>query len=76
MEESLTAGYFDLLGTLSKYPEGIEYVSFINPISLFLMVCVSLMERFRFFTLFYHISELRSREDLVKGIIENIDYTM
>lgn len=34
------------------------------------------MEKFRVFTAFYHLSELRSREDLIKGIIENIDYSM
>lgn len=28
------------------------------------------------FTAFYHLSELRSREDLIKGIIENLDYSM
>lgn len=35
-----------------------------------------LMEKFKVFTAFYHLSELRSREDLIKGIIENIDYSM
>lgn len=34
------------------------------------------MERFKIFTAFYHLSELRSREDLIKGIIENMDYGM
>ena len=26
MEDTLTYGYLEMLGTLSKYPEGIEYV--------------------------------------------------
>jgi rapamycin-insensitive companion of mTOR len=34
------------------------------------------MEEAKLFTAFYHLSELRSREDLIKGIIENIDYSM
>jgi rapamycin-insensitive companion of mTOR len=34
------------------------------------------MEKAKLFTAFYHLSELRSREDLIKGIIENIDYSM
>ncbi|VDC00682.1 unnamed protein product [Peniophora sp. CBMAI 1063] len=55
--ETLTYGYLEMLGTLSKQKEGIE-----------------LMERFKIFTAFYHLSELRSREDLIKGIIENMDY--
>lgn len=41
--------------------------------------CVSfnrLMEKFKIFTAFYHLSELRSREDLIKGIMENLDYSM
>jgi len=35
-----------------------------------------LLEKFKVFTAFYHLSELRSREDLIKGIIENLDYSM
>lgn len=34
------------------------------------------MEKFKIFTALYHICELRSREDLVKGIIQNLDYSM
>jgi len=37
---------------------------------------IRLMEKFKVFTAFYHLSELRSREDLIKGIIENLDYNM
>lgn len=33
------------------------------------------MEKFKIFTAFYHLSELRSREDLMKLIIENLDYS-
>ena len=33
------------------------------------------MEKFKVFTALYHLSEHRSRDDLIKGIIENIDYT-
>ncbi|KZV78009.1 hypothetical protein EXIGLDRAFT_83859, partial [Exidia glandulosa HHB12029] len=58
VEETLTYGYFEILGTMSRYPEGLE-----------------LLERFRIFTAFYRLSELRSREDLVRLIIEHIDYT-
>ena len=35
-----------------------------------------LLEKFKVFTAFYHLSELRSREDLMKGIIENLNYDM
>lgn len=34
------------------------------------------MEHFKMFTSFYRISELRSRDDLIKAIIRNVDYTM
>ncbi|KAK0188086.1 Rapamycin-insensitive companion of mTOR, N-term-domain-containing protein [Armillaria mellea] len=57
--ETLTYGYLEMLGTLSKHKEGIE-----------------LLEKFKIFTAFYHLSELRSREDLIKGIIENLDYSV
>ncbi|KAF9781640.1 Rapamycin-insensitive companion of mTOR, N-term-domain-containing protein [Thelephora terrestris] len=56
--ETLTYGYLEMLGTLSKHKEGIE-----------------LLEKFKIFTAFYHLSELRSREDLMKLIIENLDYS-
>ncbi|KAI0259840.1 Rapamycin-insensitive companion of mTOR, middle domain-containing protein [Gloeopeniophorella convolvens] len=59
VSETLTYGYLEMLGTLSKHKEGIE-----------------LMEKVKLFTAFYHLSELRSREDLIKGIIENIDYSI
>ncbi|TFK88497.1 hypothetical protein K466DRAFT_488810 [Polyporus arcularius HHB13444] len=59
MAETLTAGYFEMLGTLSKRKEGLE-----------------LLEKFKLFTAFYHLSELRGREDLIMGIIENLDYSI
>ncbi|EMD39883.1 hypothetical protein CERSUDRAFT_112137 [Gelatoporia subvermispora B] len=59
MQETLTYGYFEMLGTLSRRKEGLE-----------------LLEKARLFTAFYHVSELRSREDLIKAIIENLDYSI
>lgn len=35
-----------------------------------------LLDHFKVFTSFYRISDLRSREDLAKAIIEHVDYTM
>ncbi|KAJ2919190.1 hypothetical protein MD484_g1222, partial [Candolleomyces efflorescens] len=57
--DTLTYGYLEMLGTLSKYKEGIE-----------------ILEKSYIFTAFYHLSELRSREDLIKGIVENLDYSV
>ncbi|KAJ3553483.1 hypothetical protein NM688_g3590 [Phlebia brevispora] len=59
MQETLTYGYFEMLGTMSKRREGIE-----------------ILEKFKLFTAFYHLSELRSREDLIKAMIENLDYSI
>lgn len=59
VSETLTYGYFEMLGTLSKHAEGIE-----------------LMEKFKIFTAFYHLSELRDREDLITAVITNLDYTI
>lgn len=55
--ETLTYGYLEMLGILSKRPEGIM-----------------LLEKFKIFTAFYHLSELRSREDLITTIIDHLDY--
>jgi len=35
-----------------------------------------LMEHFKFFNSFYHLSNLKFREDLIKEIIENLDYAV
>ncbi|KAH7923835.1 hypothetical protein BV22DRAFT_1035895 [Leucogyrophana mollusca] len=59
LAQTLTYGYFEMLGTLSKYPEGIE-----------------LMEKSKIFTAFYHLSELRNREDLITSVITNLDYSI
>ncbi|KIY71243.1 hypothetical protein CYLTODRAFT_140340 [Cylindrobasidium torrendii FP15055 ss-10] len=59
VQETMTSGYLEMLGTLSRQKEGIE-----------------LLERYKIFTAFYHLSELRSREDLIKSIIENLDYSI
>jgi large subunit ribosomal protein L17e len=65
-----------MLGTLSKHKEGIVYVSAFVRVMRNLTGMPRLMEEAKLFTAFYHLSELRSREDLIKGIIENIDYSM
>lgn len=73
--ETLTYGYLEMLGTLSKHKEGIESVS-----SFFKLECTSpylhrILENYKIFTAFYHLSDLKSRDDLIKGIIENLDYS-
>lgn len=35
-----------------------------------------MLEKFKFFTCFYHLCELRSRGDIIKLIIECCDYTI
>ncbi|PIL22333.1 hypothetical protein GSI_15021 [Ganoderma sinense ZZ0214-1] len=59
MQDTLTSGYFEMLGTLSRRKEGIE-----------------LLEKFKLFSAFYILTELRGREDLVIGIIENLDFNI
>ncbi|KAF5385668.1 hypothetical protein D9757_005476 [Collybiopsis confluens] len=59
ISETLTYGYFEMLGTLSKHKEGIE-----------------ILQHYKIFTAFYHLSDLKSREDLIKGIIDNLDYSV
>ncbi|RXW24422.1 hypothetical protein EST38_g1410 [Candolleomyces aberdarensis] len=57
--DTLTYGYLEMLGTLSKYKDGVE-----------------ILEKNYIFSAFYRLSELRSREDLIKGIVENLDYSV
>ncbi|WWD20882.1 hypothetical protein CI109_105359 [Kwoniella shandongensis] len=59
LENTLTYGYFEMIGTLSKHREGMK-----------------LLEKFKFFTSFYHLSEQRSRDDIIRIIIECFDYTL
>ncbi|TKY87021.1 hypothetical protein EX895_003698 [Sporisorium graminicola] len=58
MDETLTSGYFEMIGTLTQSAEGIR-----------------LLERFKIFTPLYHLSALRSRDDIVRAVIENVDYS-
>ncbi|SJX66514.1 related to protein ste16 [Sporisorium reilianum f. sp. reilianum] len=59
MEETLTSGYFEMIGILTQTAEGIR-----------------VLERFKIFTPLYHLSALRSRDDIVKAVIENVDYSI
>ncbi|CAG8483702.1 13104_t:CDS:10, partial [Acaulospora colombiana] len=59
INNTLTSGYFTMIGVLSKFKDGIK-----------------LLEKFKIFNTFYHLSELRSREDLIKAIITNLDYSL
>ncbi|WVW80639.1 hypothetical protein I302_102625 [Kwoniella bestiolae CBS 10118] len=59
LENTLTYGYFEMIGTLSRHHEGMK-----------------LLEKFKFFTCFYHLSEQRSRDDIIRIIIECFDYTL
>ncbi|GAB1520827.1 hypothetical protein RhiTH_003915 [Rhizoctonia solani] len=59
MDKTISFGYFEILGTLSRYPDGIE-----------------ILEKLKVFNCLYHLSDLRSREDLTRHIIENFDCTV
>ena len=79
LQDTLSYGYIEMLGTLSKYPEGVEYV-FITVAFLYYKLtqrcCLHrLMEKFKVFTCLYRLSELKNREDLVRAVLENLDYS-
>jgi rapamycin-insensitive companion of mTOR len=59
MNETLTGGYFALLGALTKDPRGIQ-----------------ILERWRVINMFYHIVELNDRDDLIKTLLSNMDYSL
>lgn len=59
IQETLTVGYFQMIGTLTQSSEGIK-----------------VLESFKIFTRLYHLAELRSRDDLIREVIENVDYSI
>ncbi|KAF2191339.1 hypothetical protein K469DRAFT_622909 [Zopfia rhizophila CBS 207.26] len=59
MNETLTGGYFALLGALTKDPKGIQ-----------------ILERWRVINMFYHIIELPDRDDLIRTLLSNMDYSL
>jgi rapamycin-insensitive companion of mTOR len=59
MNETLTGGYFALLGALTKDSQGIQ-----------------ILERWRIINMFYHIVEINDRDDLIRTLLSNMDYTL
>ena len=59
VSETLTGGYFTILGALSSDPQGL------------LMI-----ERWRMINMFYHIMELDGRDDLVRALLSNMDFSL
>ncbi|KAK2737377.1 hypothetical protein FQN57_007556 [Myotisia sp. PD_48] len=59
MVNTLSGGYFALLGTLSSEPNGLL-----------------MMERWHMHNMFYHIVELKDRNDLIQTLLGNMDYTL
>ncbi|KAL4979869.1 Rapamycin-insensitive companion of mTOR, N-term-domain-containing protein [Aspergillus desertorum] len=58
MANTLSGGYFAMLGTLSADANGL-----------------AMMERWHMLNMFYHIIELRDRDDLIQTLLGNMDYT-
>lgn len=58
MTNTLSGGYFAMLGTLSADANGL-----------------AMMERWHMLNMFYHIIELRDRNDLIQTLLGNMDYT-
>ncbi|EXJ58216.1 hypothetical protein A1O7_05641 [Cladophialophora yegresii CBS 114405] len=59
MAETLSGGYFAMLGALSHSAEGMR-----------------LMEQWHMMDIFYHLVELRDRDDLIRALLGNMDYTL
>ena len=59
MNETLTGGYFALLGALTKDTKGMQ-----------------ILERWKILNMFYHIIELNDRDDLIRTLLSNMDYTL
>lgn len=59
ISETLTGGYFAMLGALSREPQGMQ-----------------ILERWKVINMFYHIVELHGRDDLIRALLSNMDYSL
>ncbi|KAA8893128.1 Rapamycin-insensitive companion of mTOR, N-term-domain-containing protein [Sphaerosporella brunnea] len=59
LNDTLSRGYFNMLGTLSSDPKGL-----------------AMMERWRMFNMFYHISDLQDRPDLLELFVSTMDFSL
>jgi rapamycin-insensitive companion of mTOR len=59
MAETLSGGYFTMIGALSESTNGI-----------------AMMERWHMMNMFYHIVELRDRDDLIRTLLGNMDFSL
>ena len=59
VSETLTGGYFTMLGTLSSDLKGLH-----------------MLQRWRMTNMFYHIMELEGRDDLVRALLSNMDFSL
>ncbi|KAF2712471.1 cytosolic regulator pianissimo [Pleomassaria siparia CBS 279.74] len=59
MNETLTGGYFAMMGALTKDPKGMQ-----------------ILEQRRVLNMFYHVVELNDRDDLIRTLVSNMDYTL
>ena len=59
MVETLSGGYFAMVGTLSQTSDGIV-----------------MMEKWHMISMFYHIIDLKDREDLVETLLGNLDFSI
>lgn len=59
MAETLSGGYFAMIGTLSQTSNGIQ-----------------MMEKWHMINMFYHIIDLKDREDLVETLLGSLDFSI
>ena len=59
VSETLTGGYFAILGALSSDPKGLQMI-----------------ERWRMINMFYRIMELDGRNDLIRALLSNMDFSL
>ena len=59
MVETLSGGYFAMIGVLSQTSEGIQMI-----------------EKWHMINMFYHVMDLKDREDLVETLLGNLDFSI
>ncbi|KAK3724154.1 hypothetical protein LTR37_001278 [Vermiconidia calcicola] len=59
LAETLSGGYFTMLGVMCRDQRGIH-----------------ILIRWKIINMFYHIVELKNRDDLIRALLTNLDYTL
>lgn len=76
IQETMSGTYLEFLAAFTKSEEGYRCVWSASSLNFRSLFYYRLLERFKIFTLIYHLTDLQSREDITIGFIERCSYHM